>query len=93
MTARRHVFGVPLCAIKTKRAFDRMRGRYQVGLITAIAVFMLGAALWVRSGPEAAVRDPVVEETQIVKITAVVAYFPALYINEAKRTEEHIAAY
>ena len=83
----------PTGTLKTKRASDGMLGRYQVGLITAIAVFMLGAALWVRSGPEAAVRDPVVEETQIVKTTAVVAYFPALYINEAKRTEEHIAAY
>jgi len=93
VTARRHLFSVPTRTLKTKRASDGMLGRYQVGLITAIAVFMLGAALWVRSGPEAAVRDPVVEETQIVKITAVVAYFPALYINEAKRTEEHIAAY
>ena len=93
MTARRHLFSVPTSTLKTKRAFDAIRGRYQVGLITTIAVFMLGAALWVRSGPEAAVRDPVVEETQIVKTTAVVAYFPALYINEAKRTEEHIAAY
>ncbi len=93
MTARRHLFSVPTSTLKTKRAFDAIRGRYQVGLITTIAVFMLGAALWVRSGPAAAVRDPVVEETQIVKITAVVAYFPALYINEAKRTEEHIAAY
>ena len=93
MTARRHVFGVPLCAIKTKRAFDRMRGRYHVGLITTIAVLMLAAGLWMRAGPEATLHEPVVEEARIATVAAVVAYFPALYINEAKRTEEHIAAY
>ena len=93
MTARGHSFSVPIKAIQTKRPSDRMRGRYHVGLITTIAVFMLGAGLWMRSGPEAAVHDRVVEESQIGNITAVVAYFPALYINEAKRTEEHIAAY
>jgi hypothetical protein len=58
-----------------------------------IAVFMLGVGLWMRSGPEAAVPDLVGEETQIAKTTAVVAYFPTLFINEAKRAEEHIAAY
>ena len=93
VTARRHVFGVPLCAIKTKRAFDRMRGRYHVGLITTIALLMLAAGLWMRAGPEATLHEPVVEETQIGKITAVVAYFPTLYSNQAKLAEEHIAAY
>ena len=55
VTASRYLFSVPTGTLKTKRASDGMLGRYQVGLITAIAVFMLGAALWVRSGPEAAV--------------------------------------
>ena len=94
MTARRHLFSVPTRTLKTKRASDGMLGRYQVGLITTIAVFMLGAGLWMRSGPEApAADDRVVEEAQIGNITAVVAYFPTLYINQAKRAEEHIAAY
>ena len=70
-----------------------MLGRYQVGLITTIAVFMLGAGLWVRSGPETAVHDPVVEQAPIAKTTAIVAYFPALHINQAKLAEEPLAAY
>ena len=93
MTARRHLFSVPTSTLKTKRAFDAIRGRYQVGLITTIAVFMLGAGLWMRSGPEAAVHDRVVEEAPIAKTTAMVAYLPALYINEAKLAEEPVAAY
>ena len=93
VTARRYLFSVPTGTSKTKRASDGMLGRYQVGLITAIAVFMLGAGLWMRSGPEAAVPDLVGEETQIAKTTAVVAYFPTLYSNQAKLAEEHIAAY
>jgi len=93
VTASRYLFSVPTGTLKTNRASDGMLGRYQVGLITTIAVFMLGAGLWMRSGPEAAVHDRVVEESQIGNITAVVAYFPTLYINQAKRAEEHIAAY
>ena len=93
MTARRHLFSVPTSTLKTKRAFDAIRGRYQVGLITTIAVFMLGVGLLMRAGPEAALHDRVVEETQIGNITAVVAYFPTLYSNQAKLAEEHIAAY
>ena len=54
---------------------------------------MLGAGLWMRSGPEAAVHDPVVEEAPIGKTTAMVAYLPALYINQAKLAEEPLAAY
>ena len=93
MSARIHVSVVPISAIKTKRRFDGIRGRYHVGLITTIAVFMLGAGLWMRSGPEAAVHDPVVEEAPIGKTTAMVAYLPALYINQAKLAEEPLAAY
>jgi len=93
VTARRNLFSVPTSTLKTKRAFDAIRGRYQVGLITMIAVFMLGAGLLMRAGPEAALHDRVVEETQIGNITAVVAYFPTLYSNQAKLAEEHIAAY
>jgi hypothetical protein len=93
VTARRHSFSVPIKAIQTKRPSDRMRGRYHIGLITTIAVFMLGAGLWVRSGPETAVHDPVVEQAPIAKTTAIVAYFPALHINQAKLAEEPLAAY
>ena len=93
MTARRHLFSVPTSTLKTKRAFDAIRGRYQVGLITTIAVFMLGVGLLMRAGPEAAPHDPVVEEAPTAKTTAIVAYFPTLYFNQAKRPEEHIAAY
>src|SRR5436190_3711040 len=93
VTARRYLFSVPTSTLKTKRGFHAIRGRYQVGLITMIAVFMLGAGLWMRAGPEAAVHDRVVEESQIGNITAVVAYFPTLYSNQAKLAEEHIAAY
>jgi hypothetical protein len=54
---------------------------------------MLGAGLWMRSGSQAAVHDPVMEEAQIRTTTAMVAYFPALYINQQKLTAEHITAY
>jgi hypothetical protein len=54
---------------------------------------MLGVGLLMRAGPEAAPHDPVVEVAPIASIPAVVAYFPALHINQAKRPEEHIAAY
>ena len=93
VTARRYLFSVPTSALKTKLASDGMRGRYQVGLITTIAVLMLGAGLLMRAGPEAAPHDPVVEEAPTAKTTAIVAYFPTLYFNQAKRPEEHIAAY
>jgi len=93
VTARRYLFSVPTSTLKTKRAFDAIRGRYQVGLITTIAVFMLGVGLLMRAGHEAAPHDPVVEVAPIASIHAVVAYFPALHINQAKRPEEHIAAY
>ena len=93
MRARTHLVSVPTHAIQTKRPPATMRRRYHVDIIATVAVFMLGAGLWMRSGPEAAVHDRVVEESQIGNITAVVAYFPTLYINQAKRAEEHIAAY
>ena len=93
MTARRRLFSVPTSTLKTKRAFHAIRGRYQVGLISMIAVFMLGAGLWMRSGSQAAVHHQVMEEAQIRTTTAMVAYFAALYINQAKLPEEHITAY
>ena len=54
---------------------------------------MLGAGLWMRSGSQAAVHHQVMEEAQIRTTTAMVAYFAALYINQAKLPEEHITAY
>ena len=93
VTASRYLFSVPTGTLKTKRASDGMLGRYQVGLITTIAVFMLGAGLWMRSCSQAAVHHQVMEEAQIRTTTAMVAYFATLYINQAKLPEEHITAY
>jgi hypothetical protein len=45
------------------------------------------------SGSQAAVHHQVMEEAQIRTTTAMVAYFAALYINQAKLPEEHITAY
>ena len=58
-----------------------------------VAVFVLGAGLWMRSCSQAAVHHRVMEEAQIRTTTAMVAYFPALYINQQKLTAEHITAY
>jgi len=91
--ARTHLVSVPTHAIQTKRPPATMRRRYHVDIIATVAVFMLGAGLWMRSGSQAAVHDPVMEEAQIRTTTAMVAYFPALYINQQKLTAEHITAY
>ena len=93
MRARTHLVSVPTHATQTKRPSATKRRRYHVGIIAMVAVFVLGAGLWMRSGSQAAVHDPVMEEAQIRTTTAMVAYFAALYINQAKLPEEHITAY
>jgi len=91
--AHTHLVSVPTHATQTKRPSATKRRRYHVGIIAMVAVFVLGAGLWMRSGSQAAVHDPVMEEAQIRTTTAIVAYFPALYINQQKLTAEHITAY
>ena len=54
---------------------------------------MLGAGLWMRSCSQAAVHHQVMEEAQIRTTTAMVAYFPAQYMNQAKLAAEHVTAY
>jgi len=91
--ARTHLVSVPTHAIQTKRPPATMRRRYHVDIIATVAVFMLGAGLWMRSCSQAAVHHQVMEEAQIRTTTAMVAYFATLYINQAKLPEEHITAY
>ena len=91
VTARRHLSSVPVT--QRKRAFGGICGRYHVGIVTTIAVVMASTGVWMRSDSEAAVPEPVAQVAQMANVTPVVAYFPTLYINQAKIAEEHIAAY